>query len=884
MVCLTSFKNMHADFKVFMIFSINEMLIDIKHDVIQVINHHKSSTLKIRCIYGHILREVHLRRIYEYLHGQIPLTSTIVKYDNGIVISNQEVQRYVNAYRYLDTAHDMTISIDMIAPVEDAVFSGPQSQQVLSYQVDNNICQVNIYPSTYVIELELLQIDRLDTFFDLLERFFKCIYETEYVYTLAERDTVKIQVDNLTEMQTYIQQIPKTLHWEDLTVNGIINNKYTYAMQHKPVGRKGLLACLDTGIWLIHDKDTYNKISPFVDSDIVGTVFIVYNVPSTYREAEYKYFLMVADCISLDRDKLTEDMYTRMMTCQDIVKTIMEASSGHILSLKTMKFRSFDTAEQLYAGCRELFNERGLLEYKQDGIIFTAFNTLPWLLPIYVWSQEISLYLMVKPDDHSLWALQQSEVIFPVKESIIMNKLFKYTPGNILTFYYDIQDDAWHSSGIAAENQPMTYDEAYKKYEQRTSQARTYFNFRLSRVSPVQLSVLKDAYVEVHLNIVQGQSLVQRLTTESVIHFKYMNNQEIRALDIMDKPSDFTTVMRDIEYATNPITEMTLRGENMNLIDRACQDLLISLPANKFIIRNIHDISANIWPTIVIYRCYYEILTHNLIRKVMDMLSPSGTLIIIDLDADALRHLFRPAIRGANVDFIVYGPLRLTYLTQPERVIEIANDKVEERIMPLISLNKLLEYNFALVHVSQIDPKNRQLFHDTASVYADMHSMVTLRLIHKDKINITVSLPENPHSNLPEIAVACAVCPQAMIMIACPDDAWSLMHAILKASTKIYQESNDEKRRDIARRIFTLITDSKKDTYTAICNALQINLIIMAGIPSNIYVKRIYVNNKGPVIIVHENNGKYNLIGVKMTQGSQTTFTLEIPFIQQLIK
>ena len=339
--------------------------------------------------------------------------------------------------------------------------------------VDQTIFETGKTLNHYEVELEVLDNQQLKTFFNTIDDVFRWMYNTEEIWTYPERDEVIRFTNYLIQgkgnnIDTSMLKQLRNLKWEDCVNGGIIENKDTsYCVSHKADGVRKLLLCSKSGIWILYPNYEFNKISQEINPNLIGALLYIEEVPFENRIGDTppktKYWTLIFDCVAIDGDSNVskQDYDLRMIKAQKISDGINDQFNYNLITVGTIKYRIIENADAFFSLCREFLNEKLILNYKDDGLIFTPMN-----VPVQPHSDKLPLnkrILTLNPDvckwkpkeyltnDFAIhWTMKESGKILNLDvtsntevEFLIygrppsVNRNIRFESGNIYAFKWD---------------------------------------------------------------------------------------------------------------------------------------------------------------------------------------------------------------------------------------------------------------------------------------------------------------------------------------------------------------------------------------------------------------------------------------------------------------
>ena len=465
--------------------------------------------------------------------------------------------------------------------------------------------------------------------------------------------------------------------------------------------------------------------------------------------------------------------------------------------------------------------------------------------------------------------------------------------GSVVKFKWDFNHNRLHVVGRADRPEPLTTKEARNRLRKAKSpntddkeRRRIALFFRIIRKGNIELYTRDrisvpfrgtDEYPFDPKNIKKNPKLdIEDFPIGAVFEFQATPDGGILPLKYrQDKtlPNELDIVLDNWNLAKNPISKETLLGETFDLLDRYKERCLISLlnslpnynnvlligklprralPVSKFAnFRASEDIPEDVSgvTSVLFYQSLSRMESNNQLQRIFDAIPVTGSLVYLDIDGDAVRHLFFPEIKGPSPDESGYtiGPINLKW--QDGIIIEgLVSKQVES--LNVISLFNFLEPTgpFQINIAFRLD--NERLMHQAEKFFGDLHSAIILtrisqeyKIVPMQRAKITAKKPEvvihpdekidDPklgadekavvlaveNNHLPMLSViipmtssygrtyiphgvvaqgddtyepvACTWYPGNVVRIATIGGGSCFFHAVLKAYDPVYQENNE---------------------------------------------------------------------------------------------
>jgi len=327
-----------------------------------------------------------------------------------------DIIREKNRYSYFVYNGTVRVDITMVNMVQNVQNTG----NVTTYQGEKKTEQDE---TKYEVELELIDPAGLNNFESALKVLLYRILDTLVLYTQNEFNQVVSTVNrNLgSTLRGKIDHEPlvqaRNLKLKDMVWGGLIGNKDTaYSVTHKADGTRKMMVFHNTGIWLITPPYSLNRIYNKEIPLLTGTILDGEVVPLEKRKEgapKTRIWYLVFDCLSVSGqyDIQNKPHSVRMNQAQMVADIPLFKSE--FIHVNTKTFRNFTNPFDFFKIMREMFNEQTLIQYHQDGFMFTPIDS-----PYNPHSDKYPLYqrVLTKYPDVCKWKPQdQLTIDFAIK-------------------------------------------------------------------------------------------------------------------------------------------------------------------------------------------------------------------------------------------------------------------------------------------------------------------------------------------------------------------------------------------------------------------------------------------------------------------------------------
>lgn len=422
---------------------------------------------------------------------------------------------------------------------------------------------------TFELEVELVDKTYLRDFFNFVGEVYLILKGSDEFYTIKELNVLNYDIGNIIN-DDYIKKeldlkyankidkrclvVARTINKFDLTYDGIISGKGApYYVTYKADGLRKILIVHKSGIWICYPPYEFNlvirfgqdrNIDKFID-EYNGTVLDGEMIELFNKPAETNF--LAFDCLTFKNKntilRVYEDRLTKINEfCDNFPLNSIPNSK---LNIKTKKTIKIDSADKFFEAMDIMFEGREELNYNDDGFMFT-----PGKAPYNFFTEDkakkgkVRRTLQNYPDVCKWKPTRELTIDFSIERTI--DKKIK------LMVTREINN-----------NFSTVQFKGTKKYPLEEGM--------IDHLNPETESLPTGTIVEYNINLIEnGKGIL----------VPYITPKKIRT----DKPSpNKENVAKDVwEQIMEPITEETLRGNNLKLVyyyhNRVKNLLLDSLP------------------------------------------------------------------------------------------------------------------------------------------------------------------------------------------------------------------------------------------------------------------------------------------------------------------
>lgn len=243
-------------------------------------------------------------------------------------------------------------------------------------QVDQTLFQLSESKQAFEVELELLDLQRLNTFYAWITTIHSWLYATENIYTVVQRQVLEKKFNLLTgstgdQVDTGMITKARDLGWRDLTAGGIVNNpRYSYVIQHKVDGQMRIVMTSESGLWAFNPPFFFNQLLTKVPPELQDIILYTENVPSERRRAgapTTPYWFIINDVIVL-RNHLPSNTLTDR---KKGLESFLDGLNG--LMPNKIRFATISTSslslDTFYDTMLDAYHSLEFAPYETDGFI-----------------------------------------------------------------------------------------------------------------------------------------------------------------------------------------------------------------------------------------------------------------------------------------------------------------------------------------------------------------------------------------------------------------------------------------------------------------------------------------------------------------------------------
>lgn len=243
--------------------------------------------------------------------------------------------------------------------------------------------------TTYEIEAELLDHDRLDTLSQAIDLLLTVILDTRILFTESQQQTVTNSFNQIlgldrprsTELNRFALTQARNLKKRDLVSGGIVSEKAStvlYSVAHKADGERRALIIVVNQVWLVLPTDRYTYVKDISTNEFHGTILDVELIPKEKRlpgAPNTNYWCLAFDTLAYRGDyRIQKASYTERIKFAHEVAQII--SDDEVITISAKAKRGL-TRTNFFDVMNEMFEEQSHLTFHQDGFVFTP-ETQPY--------------------------------------------------------------------------------------------------------------------------------------------------------------------------------------------------------------------------------------------------------------------------------------------------------------------------------------------------------------------------------------------------------------------------------------------------------------------------------------------------------------------------
>jgi SAM-dependent methyltransferase len=410
----------------------------------------------------------------------------------------------------------------------------------------------------FEVEFEFVgPINNLPIFDEALLTIFTWLYDTALPYTIAEKQRMIDDVNQILESpkgynidkSTLVEA--RNLKKADLTYGALVQQpgQELYTVTHKTDGVRKMLILHNTGVWLVYPPFEYNLVSRFDFGNATGTILDGELVPVNRRKAgapTAQYWFIYFDCMALLGSRNIQDQpHGERVTLAKRYVPLLEAPltddptivgtlRNETIHVDDKTFISLSSVDDFYRVMKQILDERNNINYYEDGLVF-----IPERAPYNPHSEVYPLHQRVlsKHPDVCKWKGLEVTIDFDVslRPDGLLLQVFDKMKGELVPFTGDQINP--FTPAMFVQNHELT---------QNLRQANTIIEYRWQKVSiPIP-----------------GQGQGSPLIEERMMLVPYRPRPEKHSANRLDVALDNWKLIND------PITEGDLRGESFSLLRR----------------------------------------------------------------------------------------------------------------------------------------------------------------------------------------------------------------------------------------------------------------------------------------------------------------------------
>lgn len=429
---------------------------------------------------------------------------------------------------------------------------------------------------TYEVEVEILKLyegsleEKFQEFDKLLYHLFQFLHDTLMLYTKFEREELARFINTvLGEREGVFLNYgmvanARNLKIKDMVWGGLIGNELggelnQYSITHKADGLRKFLVINKTGIWFVYPRLEFNLVYRFTSKrnagwlnglildgelipkddahrrvrDVMGRLEAFEPVPGIEEysrvdrrklkfvpDAEYWFLVFDTLALSSNKDIQRQPHSERLKAAYQRINEIHDIADNRRLVISFKSFRQISSPEQFFPLMQQMFAEKNLLPYEDDGFIFTP---------------EIAPY---NPIRYSRLSLRDRSLV-------VQSDICKWKPVEKLTIDFAIRHRGDGKIDLLSKGfgrKMIVFD------------GTTYNPF------------------DVNTMVSHGHPLIAEHPTGAILEFAWdMENRifiPLKARPDKKDPNHIEVAEDNWNMIHNPVTEETLKGENFTLMKK----------------------------------------------------------------------------------------------------------------------------------------------------------------------------------------------------------------------------------------------------------------------------------------------------------------------------
>jgi len=585
---------------------------------------------------------------------------------------------------------------------------------------------------TYEVEVEILKLyegsleEKFQEFDKLLYHLFQFIHDTLMLYTKFEREELARFINTvLGEREGVFLNYgmvanARNLKIKDMVWGGLIGNELggelnPYSVTHKADGLRKFLVINKTGIWFVYPRLEFNLVYRFTSKrnagwlnglildgelipkddahrrvrDVMGRLEAFEPVPGIEEysrvdrrklkfvpDAEYWFLVFDTLALSSNKDIQRQPHSERLKAAYQRINEIHDIADNRRLVISFKSFRQISSPEQFFPLMQQMFAEKNLLPYEDDGFIFTP-EMAPYN-PIRYSRLSLRDRSLVVQSDICKWKpVEKLTIDFAIRHRRdgkidLLSKGFgrKMIVFDGTTYNpFDVNTMVSHDHPLIAEHPTGAILEFAWDMENRIF---IPLKARPDKKDPNHIEVAEDNWNMIHNPVTEETLKGENFTLMKKYHnrlkrdlFRLSRHNEKFLLDIgsgkggdVDKWKRFDKIVA-VEPSAENIEELERRihlhkmenkvkvvqagGEDTEIIKEAVQDFM----GRKVDVISLMMSMTFFWKT--------SNMLEKLITTVDENLAKHGSIIFITMDGDTVEEVFEPYFPSYRYNKLIFN-------------------------------------------------------------------------------------------------------------------------------------------------------------------------------------------------------------------------------------
>lgn len=217
--------------------------------------------------------------------------------------------------------------------------------------------------NTYEVEVELIgPIESINQFDAMTQKVFRLLYGTKLIYTMQEKQSV-LSDFNAIAGPRLVQA--RNLKLRDMVYGGLIGNRnVSYTVTHKSDGLRKVVILHQTGIWLALPPSEFNLVVRANLKSVSGTILEGEWIGS---KNNVEYWVLIFDCLAIQGSATVQQK--SHLERINLAASVVSKIKNQVITLDMKEFIPIRTVDEFYYVIPRMFAEGPSV--KSDGLIFT---------------------------------------------------------------------------------------------------------------------------------------------------------------------------------------------------------------------------------------------------------------------------------------------------------------------------------------------------------------------------------------------------------------------------------------------------------------------------------------------------------------------------------